>query len=214
MEFKDMKHEAYSKLKDELKTGDLILFNGRYQMSKLVEKLEGSMWSHCAMVIRLDGFDEPLLYEATALTNLPDLLTGDTKTGPKVVNLKERLETYGDDVKPYEPPTYAVRKCSQGMTSEQTEICKKILEKLHGLPNPGEWRMIFEVLIGRYLYIPTRMIDITCSGFIAYTLRKVGWLGGLKPINGFMPKDFSTDGKLHLINGISYSDEIIIDLHK
>ncbi len=209
-----MVHEAYSKLAPTLKTGDLILFSGQYQMSKLVEKLEGSKWSHCAMVVRLDEFDYPLLYEATALTNLPDLVNNKKITGPKVVNLEERLKTYGDDVKPYVPPVYSVRRCSREATSEDVAIIRDILLNLEGLPNPGEWKMIFEVLVGRYLYIPTKMTDITCSGFLAYTFRKLGRLGGRKPINGFMPKDFSTDGHLNLLDDITYGEEIIIDLDK
>lgn len=207
-----MSKEAYSKLAPTLKTGDLILFSGRYEMSKLVEKLEGSKWSHVAMVVRLDKYDFPLLYEATALVNLPDLVTGDHITGPKVVNLKERLDTYGKDVTPYEPPQYAVRRCNKEASPQDVDKIKSILKNLHGLPNPGEWRMIYEVVVGRYLYITTKMTDITCSGFIAYTLRQLGRLGGRKPINGYMPKDFSTDGKMKLLNGVTYGDEIIIDL--
>lgn len=203
---------AYSQLAPTLKTGDIVLFSGRYQMSKLVEFLEGSKWSHVGMVVRLDEYDYPLLYEATALTNLPDLLTGKQITGPKLVNLKERLETYGNDVVPYEAPAYAVRIASRGATNEELNRIKEILNELVGLPNPDEKRMIFEVILGRYLFIETKMDDITCSGFIAYTLKQLGWLRGKKPINGFMPKDFSTDGRLALDKAIAYGDEIIINL--
>lgn len=202
----------YSELAPLLKTGDLVLFSGRYQMSKIVEKLEGSKWSHVAMVLRLDGYDEPLLYEATALTNLPNLINGQTVTGPKVVNLKKRLETYGSDVTPYVPPMYSVRRSNHEATSDEVTMIKSIVTNLEGLPNPGTWPMIFEVILGRYLYIPTPMTNITCSGFIAYTFRKLGWLKGHKPINGFMPKDFSTDGTLTFSDHITYSDEILIDL--
>lgn len=204
---------AYSELKDSLKTGDIVLFSGRYSMSKLVEKLEHSRWSHVAMVVRLPEYDEPLLYEATALTNLEDLYFHDHITGPKIVNLLDRLKTYGQDVKPYEPPTYAIRRLSEPLPEEAVNTIKGILKDLHGLPNPDEKRMIFEVLVGRYLWIPTRMKDITCSAFIAYTYKKLGLLKSLKPINGYMPKDFSTDGHLALTN-VSLSDEIIIDIHK
>lgn len=204
---------AYSEIKDSLKTGDLVLFSGKYTMSKLVEKLERSKWSHSAMVVRLPGYDEPLLYEATALTNLEDLLHHDYITGPKVVKLIDRLKTYGQDVIPYEPPTYAVRILDKPLTEADTEIIIDILNKLHGLPNPDEKRMIFETIVGRYLFIKTKMKDITCSGFISYTYKKLGLLKSLKPINGYMPKDFSTDGRLNL-QGVTLSDEFVIDINK
>ncbi len=209
-----MKEMAYSKLAPLLKTGDIVLFSGQYQMSKIVEKLEGSKWSHVAMVIRLDGYDEPLLYEATALINLPNLINGQTVTGPKVVRLKERLETYGDDVIPYVAPAYSVRRSNHTATPEENAKLKAIVTKLEGTPNPGTWQMIFEVFVGRFLYIPTPMTNITCSGFISYTFKQLGWLKGLKPINGYMPKDFSTDMNLKLANHIAYSDEILINLHQ
>lgn len=204
---------TYEELKDTLKTGDLILFSGRYEISKIVDRLEGSKWSHVTMVVRLDGYDEPLLYEATALTNLPNLLDNSHVTGPKVVKLIDRLETYGDDLVPYEPPVYAVRRLEKPLAPDSEAILKKILTDLHGLPNPSTNRMIYEVLIGRYLHIKTSMKDITCSGFIALTYEKLGLLKGKMPINGYVPKDFSTDEKLVLLDN-QLSDEIIIELPK
>ena len=201
----------YTKLKDKLKTGDLILFSGQYKMSHEVEELEHSKWSHVAMVIRLPGYDEPLLYEATALVNLPDLLHHDTITGPKVVNLYERLKTYGQDVVPYKPPLYAARTLNRELPKEATEILENILNRLHGIPNPGTWQMIWEVIAGRYLNINTGMKYLTCSSFIAYTYEQLDLLNGHMPINGYMPKDFSTDGHLNL-NDVYLSKEILIDL--
>ncbi|PKM49423.1 MAG: hypothetical protein CVV02_16290 [Firmicutes bacterium HGW-Firmicutes-7] len=203
---------AYEEIKNRLKTGDIVLFSGKYTMSKMVEKLEHSRWSHCGMVVRLPEYDEPLIYEATALTNLEDLVHHDHITGPKVVNLLERLKTYGQDVEPYEPPTYAVRLLDKPLPEADMDILNELLKELHGLPNPDEKRMIFEVLVGRYLYIKTKMKDITCSGFISYTYKKLGLLKSLKPINGYMPKDFSTDGHLNL-KGVTLSNEIVIDIH-
>lgn len=202
---------AYSELKDTLKTGDVVLFSGRYHTSKIVEKLENSMWSHCGLVMRLEGCDEPILYEATALVNLEDKMHHDHITGPKIVDLYERLKTYGQDVVPYEPPVYAVRRLSTILGPDSVETMKAILTELHGLPNPDQNRMIWEVVLGRFFHIPTKMIDITCSGLVAYTYEKLGLLKGNKPINGYMPKDFSTDGRLAL-TGCTLSDEIVIDL--
>ncbi len=203
----------YEELKDSLKTGDIILFSGQYRVSKIVEKLEGSKWSHVTMVIRLPEFEEALLYEATALTNLPNLLDGSHLTGPKIVNLKDRLETYGDDLVPYTPPLYAVRRLKNPLAEEDISILKDILKELKGLKNPKTARMIYEVLIARYLHIKTKLIDITCSGFIALTYERLNLLKGTMPINGYVPKDFSTDGTLTLIDNL-LEDEIIIELDK
>jgi len=206
-----MEKKQYEVLKDELKTGDIILFSGQYEMSKVVEKIEGSLWSHVAMVMRLPQFDFPLLYEATDLTNLPDLLHNDYITGPKVVDLKKRLETYGEDVKPYKPPLYAVRKLEKPLPASDTDKLINILNKLHGVPNPTSLDMVLETLLGRFLHIPSTTKTITCSGFMAFTYEHLGLLKGDMPINGYAPKDFSTDGDLKII-GNALGNEIIIEL--
>jgi hypothetical protein len=68
-----------------------------------------------------------------------------------------------------------------------------------------------ETLLGRYLSIPTDLTTITCSSFIALTYEYLGLLKGDMPINGYAPKDFSTDGELELINN-KLSEEILIEL--
>lgn len=46
----------YNEVKDQLKTGDLILFHGMSNSSKLNEILSGSEWSHVGMVILSKDF--------------------------------------------------------------------------------------------------------------------------------------------------------------
>lgn len=201
----------YDDIKDTLKTGDIILFSGQYEMSKLVQTIEDSKWSHVAMVMRLPEYDFPLLYEATDLVNLPDLLHNDYITGPKVVDLKKRLETYGDDLVPYKAPVYSIRRLEKPLPADSSKKLKDLLNELHGLPNPSSLDMVLGTLLGRYLHIKSDSKSITCSGFIALTYEHLGLIKGDMPINGYAPKDFSTDGDLKLINN-SLSNEILIEL--
>ncbi|MNC28473.1 hypothetical protein D3C75_766780 [compost metagenome] len=207
-----MMKQPYSKLESNMQTGDLILFSGQYSISKLVERLEGSMWSHAAMVVRLPGWDTPLLWESTALTNLPDAQFHDQKTGPKLVDLQQRLLSYGSDVTPYVPPRYAVRPLQVERTPEMLEALQSLFTELHCIPNPGEWKMIGEVVEGRFFRIRSKLDNYTCGELVAESYIKMGLLDPKAVINGFMPKDFSTDGKLRLLKG-RLEDEIEIDLH-
>ena len=45
-----MEKKPFSELEPEMRTGDLILFSGRYEESELIEKLEHSPWSHVGMI--------------------------------------------------------------------------------------------------------------------------------------------------------------------
>lgn len=208
-----METRPYSQIKDDLQTGDLILFSGKYSISKLVEKLEHSMWSHVAMVVRIPEIEYPLLWESSALTNLPDEIYKDNITGPKIVNLEERLKTYGSDLKPYIPPVYAVRRLEVERTDEMINSLYTLFTTLHGLPNPGEWKMIFEVTEGKLFNIPSKLDNYTCSELVAESLIKMGLLDNAKVINSYMPKDFSSDGSLKLLKG-NLLEEIAIDVNR
>jgi hypothetical protein len=207
-----VKKLPYSELQTRMQTGDLILFSGQYPISKMVEKLEHSLWSHVAMVVRLPDMEAPLLWESTALTNLPDTLVHDHKTGPKLVDLKERLQTYGSDVTPYVPPRYALRPLQVERTSGMIQALHSLFQELHGIPNPGQWKMIFEVVEGRFFKIHSKLDNYTCSELVAESYIKMGLLDPKLVINGFMPKDFSSDGRLPLLKG-RLEEEIEIDLH-
>lgn len=202
-----MQKRPYSEIEPQLRTGDLILFSGQYEISRLVEKLEGSIWSHVAMVVRIQDIDVPLLWESTALTNLPDALMNDHLTGPKLVDLRQRLETYGSDVSPYVPPRYAVRPLEVERTDEMIGNLHALFTELHGIPNPGQWKMILEVIEGRLFHIRSKLDNYTCSELIAESLIHMGLLDADAVINGFMPSDFSSDGRLKLLKG-QFGEEI------
>ncbi len=203
----------YSEIKNKLQTGDLVLFSGKYSISKLVERLEHSKWSHVAMVVRIPDIDELLLWESTALTNLPDEIYHDNKTGPKVVKLLDRLRTYGSDVSPYVPPEYAIRQLEVERTPEMLSELSNLFCNLHGIPNPGEWKMILEVLEGRIFNIKSKLDNYTCSQLVAESYIAMGLLSGKRATNGYMPMDFSSDGNLKLLKG-SLTKEIFVNINE
>lgn len=79
----------FDKLIPGMKTGDIMLFNGQYSGSKFIELLELSEWSHVGIIVKLDDNPEPLIWEATSLTNIPDAVFHDQKPGVKLVSLRE-----------------------------------------------------------------------------------------------------------------------------
>ncbi|MFP4979083.1 hypothetical protein ACE6ED_27030 [Paenibacillus sp. CN-4] len=206
-----MLKKPYEELQSGLRTGDLILFSGQYEISKKVEKLEGSLWSHVGMVVRIPEVEIPLLWESTALTDLPDVLKDDHITGPKLVDLKARMESYGKDLIPYVAPRYAVRPLEVERTGEMISNLHALFTELHGIPNPGEWRMIWDVVLGRYFHLRSKLDCYTCSELVAESFVHMGLLNKNTVINAYMPSDFSSDGHLKLLKG-RFGDEIEIDL--
>lgn len=207
-----MKSKLYSKFVKDFQTGDIILFNGKYPISKLVEELEHSKWSHVGMVVRPDPEGEVYFFESTALTNLEDVLEHDHKTGPKLVKLIDRLKTYGADLVPYVPPVYAVRSLKKHSAVNMDKLYTYIKE-VHGIPNPSEWKMIEEVIEGRIFSIHSRSKDYTCSKLIGETLEVLGLSKPKMPLNGLMPMDFSTDSHIKQLSAL-WEEEIYIELEK
>ncbi len=205
-----MNSKRFDALFPLLKTGDLILFSGQYQMSKLVEKLEHSMWSHVGMVFRPDPKGDVYFWESTALTNLEDEVMHDHLTGPKVVRLIDRLKTYGQDVVPYEPPAYAWRSLDVVRSLDEQKLIR-YMKEVHGIPNPSEWNMIEEVAEGRFFSIASKAKDYTCSKLIGETYQELGIASFTIPLNGLMPKDFSSTGKIDLIDCV-LEEEVLIQV--
>ncbi|MHB8072540.1 hypothetical protein [Desulfosporosinus fructosivorans] len=184
----------YDELKNKMNTGDLILFEGEYPISKTIEKLEKCPYSHVGMVIRVEGFDDPLFLESTTLTNLEDLVTDNpnkTMAGPKIVNLYERLNHYGEDVKPYVSPKFAYRPLQVERVG-MTDTLLNLHKKYYGIADPKETKMIWEVIIGRWFKIKANRDNFFCSEWIAFAYQELGLINTKYPYNAYMPKDFTS----------------------
>jgi hypothetical protein len=54
----------YSDLRSKLKSGDIFFTSGDYLISKAIQKMTGSPWSHVGIVFRIDSIDRILLLES------------------------------------------------------------------------------------------------------------------------------------------------------
>lgn len=187
----------YDELNNKMNTGDLILFEGEYPISKTIEMFERCPYSHVGMVIRVEGFDDPLFFESTTLTNLEDPVTDSPNkniTGPKIVNLYERLKHYGEEVKPYVPPKFAYRLLNVERTG-MTDTLLNLHKKYYGIADPKETQMIWEVLLGRWFKIKAKKDNFFCSEWIALAYQELGLINIKYPYNAYMPKDFTSKSK-------------------
>lgn len=185
----------YYELKDKMNTGDLVLFEGEYPISKTIERLERCPYSHVGMVIRLEGFEDPLFCESTTLINLDDLLTDNPNkklAGPKIVNLYERLKHYGEDVTPYVPPKFAYR-ALQVEREGMTDTILNLHKKYYGIADPKETKMIWEVLLGRWIKIEAKTDNFFCSEWVALIYQALGLINKNYPYNAYIPKDFTSE---------------------
>lgn len=78
----------YAALRAQLKSGDILFASGDYLISRAIQKMTGSPWSHVGIVFRLDSIDRLLLLES-----VEDM-------GVRFAPLSKYLSDY-EDGKPY-----------------------------------------------------------------------------------------------------------------
>ena len=109
----------FDDIKDALKTGDIILFEGsRLIMRKIIQYFTKSKkWTHNGMVyVRGEGESrEVLLYESDmhVYAHLKDLDTGKTRHGVRLIDFRERLKV--------EKANVAIRRLNKPLTPEMLQ---------------------------------------------------------------------------------------------
>ncbi|WP_273777885.1 YiiX/YebB-like N1pC/P60 family cysteine hydrolase [Acinetobacter sp. GSS19] len=83
-----LKSVSYEEIRATLKSGDLIFASGDYLVSKAIQKVTHSPWSHVAIIIRVEEIDRILLLES-----VEDM-------GVRIVPLSKYLHTYENN-RPY-----------------------------------------------------------------------------------------------------------------
>lgn len=209
----DLKKVSYSEICQSFKTGDLILFHGELRSSELTEILQGTMWSHVAMVINPKdiGFDYPrlLLWESNTLVNLKDVTMDKAKVGPMLVDLEERIQSDKNDG--YDN-IFQVRYIDLGDFSHlEDELHKKLktfIDNHHTCGYPkSELQMFIDFFKGKFENKQAEPDKFFCSELIAATYIGLGLMTDYYVPNSYMPKDFSDKsdlpllGRANLING-------------
>ncbi|GKU25091.1 hypothetical protein [Clostridium folliculivorans] len=205
----------YDEVKDELKTGDLILFHGLLLSSQLNEIITRSQWSHVGMVVRPEDIgitksDRLLLWESNILVNLPDVELKESKVGPMLVDLEARLIT---DVEDKKDNRFKIRYNGCEITEEMLEKLKTFVGKVHMDNFPeSEFNLSKEFFEARILNEEITNDSYFCSELIADTFINMGLLTRRYAPNSYMPKDFSSDTVLPFIKKGQLIDGPLIDV--
>lgn len=205
---KAKKGRTYTTVRDKLETGDLILFSGKGGTSTGIKWLTNSKWSHVAMVVRLDDWDTLLLWEATTLMDLKDVLTGKCRQGVQLVTLSDRIASYDGEV--------SVRFLDVKRTPKMKRALVELRQELRG--RKYETRKI-ELLRAAYDgplgENSSDLSSLFCSELIAESYQRMGLLpSGSKalPSNEYTPRDFSDKGtRMELLLGATLSPELQIE---
>jgi hypothetical protein len=186
-----------------LHPGDLILSLGTTDIHRTVQKLTRARWSQVGLVIYLTKYDQPLMFEATAIPVSADIETGTFAPGVQTTLLESRLARFEGIA--------AVRKLRHpfdGSLNEKLEAFR------HSVINrPFNFSLLNSRRSLRRSHLEWDDTAFVCSSLVAAAYQRVGVM---KPApqgplpNNVLPGDFSEDNSLPLEEGCSFDQEIIL----
>lgn len=88
---------TYNKIRDEIRTGDVLAFGGKGRTSNIIKNITNSPYSHVGVALWITPMHTEInrlfIIESTTLNNLPDV-TGEYRRGVQMVPLAQRLAGY------------------------------------------------------------------------------------------------------------------------
>jgi hypothetical protein len=201
--------KSYADLREELKTGDILLFSGKGAISDGIKFFCGSKWSHVGMVYRMKDNvgDSVFCWESTTLSNVQDAETGRLTKGVQRVELSERLErcfASGYEV--------SVRKLNQQLDMNMLIALDQFRHEISGRPYEKHRLELIKAAWDGWLgQNKEDLSSLFCSEMVAEAYQRMGLLSGDMPSNEYTPKDFSDERKLSLLEGYTLAAEIKID---
>ncbi len=195
--------ENYNELRNDLKTGDIILFSGKGGISAGIKFGTLSKWSHVGMILKLEEYDFVTIWESTTLSDITNLDTNKPKKGVQLVPLSSRVNKYKGDI--------AVRQLTGvQLTPDNIKDLMDFRRKISDRDYEQDTvELIKAAYDGPFGHNEEDLSSLFCSELVAEAYQCLRLLGEGKPSNEYTPADFSKSRKLELLKG-SLGPEIII----
>ena len=199
----------YDELAPQMATGDVILMHGTFSLSRAIQFIERSYWTHSGFVVRGEDVglgDEVLFWESNS-DPIADVRFGTDKPGPMLDSLRQRIvyavTSTGD-------MDFAWRKLTVDRTPADVTALWDLMPTVHEAGFPNDLTMLFDWLMGKWFGVHTSEKKIFCAELVAKTYQTIGWLPSDRPPNAFCPRDFSAAGNLALLQGATLGPEVHI----
>jgi hypothetical protein len=197
----------YEDLLPTLRTGDVFLFHGDSLISRVVERVTGSRFSHAAMIIRPDPAKPPMLWQTG-----PDPIVEDEETHS--MHGGAQLGLLDADLKLMGIPKFGdvpfVRRLQVERGPDFETLALQAVADIDGRPFPSNPEMLENWLLG-LLHIATSDRTLFCAQLVAATFVRMGLLPLDPPVNFYDPKDFSTEyDRLPWLKGATLGPQLLV----
>jgi hypothetical protein len=180
--------ENYRNIREELNTGDVVLFAGKGFVSGIVKFFSRSKWSHVGIIVKSNDLNMVLIWESTGLSKVKDMDTGEIRIGVQTVTLSDRLDEYKGEV--------WVRQYDGRVTKKMIGILAEFRRESKGKPyEKNYWQLAKSLLDFSWLRPNKRDVSsLFCSELVAESLQRMGLMTNDLPSNEFTPRDFEDGG--------------------
>jgi hypothetical protein len=160
-QIKEIHVVPYEKIRERLKTGDIIFCSGGYTFSGIIQNLTKSVWSHVAVVYKDEELGRVLMLEA------------EPQIGIRLIPLSNYLNNYKGTKRPYKGQI-VVGQLSQPI--EKPHLNKGISFGLDALTRPYDNYEIFRIMIRILFRISKRERNKSyiCSELVRDIFAKAG----------------------------------------
>lgn len=200
---------AYSAVRDQLKTGDIILMAGESVFSWAIRRFTGSKWSHVGMVVRSPDIDAVLLWESTTTGHPEDYATPDgrePKRGVQLPPLSKRVRDYDGKV--------ALRRLDRALTKAEVQRLTAFRHEVKDRDYDFDALQLLRSAMDEGLFWRNRedLQSFFCSELIAEGYQRMGLLPETKPSNEYTPDDFARDaGDVLPLQGVTLGKIEMLD---
>ena len=182
---------SYEWIRDELATGDILLFSSDNAIMRLWKKLTACHWTHVGIAMRSAGTDQVLLWESTTLKNLCDVQSHIAQDGVQVVLLSLRTATYKGEVACRQ---LDFAKADAGITRDAlSRDLTAFRQEVRGRRFEANLIKILRAFID--VFNPRRkdadLSRMFCSELVAAAFKQAGFLDAETSAEEYTPKDFA-----------------------
>ncbi len=173
----------YSEIRNELKSGDMVLFSGGGFVSRMIQMFTRSEWSHVGLVIKDDWWDMLLLWESTTLSKIKTV-HGNVRQGVAIRPLSEVIENYDGEV--------GIRTLTFPLTDAQELTIAELRQEFKGRNYEESKSELFK---SAYDFIGGKneedLSSLFCSELVAEAYQRVHFFDEVKPSNEYTPADLA-----------------------
>lgn len=176
---------------DTCETGDYLLYNSNAIISRFIEYMSGSRYSHIAMILKdpvwIDETLRGIYIFESGIENVPDAETGKKVFGVQIVPIEYVLNQYKNAR--VGNLYYSKVECERDETfyNKLKEIISCVENKKYDL-NPCDWiKAKFDIEVGNI----HRTDKFWCSALMSYVYSQLGFLDADIPWTIIAPRRFS-----------------------